>query len=221
MGIVRFNCDMPANEINRLLFYSYVSILEIGAWEGDSTAAMLDAMPYATVVTFEADPRPLKKLVPRFADDRRVLVVPNAVGAVNDRVPWHASHGDIPSELSHGDWSLSSSLHAPTHHLERSPEISFSCNTTVPCVRLDDWVALTHLEQRKPPFDFAWIDVQGAQRDVIEGGRAVLDRIPLIYMEVHHQPEYADEPTAQEVCALLPQHEPVAIFAENILFQLK
>lgn len=246
LTVFDYQRDITIAEIQSLLPMASPSILEIGAWEGDTTEKLLQAMPRAYIMTFEPDPRPLVALKARFAQRMSpsclpvpplvpsqlvpevtcyfdglgaVVVVPTAVGAVTGPVPWYASHGSFPGSCCDGDWSLSSSLRQPTHHLQRSPEITFD-QRTVGCLRLDDWMTLFatgyDLFTR---FDFAWIDVQGAQRDVIAGGFRVLDITPLIYIELHNTPEYEGEPTFEELCALLPNHTPRARFGENVLFE--
>ena len=211
MTIPYYPRDLKANEIRPLVGTS-PHILEIGANNGDTTAEFLAAMPRARVRCYEPDPRPFARLQERFCMDKRVFVANLAIGSVNGRVSFHASHGDIKSKHCHNhDWDLSGSLRKPTRHLERSPEITFS-EDSVLCARLDD-------VEHEIDFDFLWADAQGAQRDIIEGGRATIDRIAWIYCEVHDQPEYDGEVTLPELCQLLPNHEAVARYAENVLFR--
>jgi FkbM family methyltransferase len=193
-------------------------LLEIGAWEGDDTVRLLDAIPGARMLVFEPDPRPYSVLYSRLDTDSRVALLPLAVGAATGTVTWYQSHGDLNSELCRNhDWSLSSSLKKPEHHLVRSPNITFT-ETTVQCVRLDDWLGTYPCV---PTIDFAWIDAQGAQHDIIVGGSQTLNKVRYIYIELHVTPEYAGEPKFKELCELLPAHEPMAQYDENILFKLR
>ena len=214
--------DISAAEIRDLIGPRDQLILEAGAWDGDTTYAMLCAMPDALIVAMEPDSRPLARLHARF-DGREggVQIVPAAAGAVNGVVPWYASHGDLRADCCRdGDWDLSSSLRRPEHHLLRAPEITFDWQE-VRCVRIDDLPA-EFPDIRFPRFyELAFIDVQGAQRDVIAGGRKTLDSTPWIYIELHHTPEYEGEPTFQGLCVLLPRHQAVARYVENILFRLE
>lgn len=183
-------------------------ILEIGANDGTDTLRFLKELN-ATVVCFEPDSRPLARLrerVAAFAD--RVTIYPYALGAINGTADWYASHGERDAIR---DWDYSGSLRKPTAHLTEHPHVTFSTPIPIECRRLDD-LGL-------PSFDFAWIDVQGAQRDVIAGGRVALDAIPWIYIEQHVIPLYDGETTREELCALLPAHRLVARYAENLLFQ--
>ena len=198
------------------------TILEIGAHSGLDTWRFLhpEGGRARQVVAFEPDPRPLarfRKILAQQIVDGSVILYPCAAGRINGRIPWFASHGkpwfaqkDITN--IHNDWDSSGSLHQPTGHKELYPDVTFT-QESVPCLRLDDiWL---------PHFDFAWIDVQGSQRDVIAGGHETLDRIPWIFIECHEEPLYDGEPTLPELCELLPQHAVVDKCNVNILFRKK
>lgn len=203
--------DMQAEDVAVLLHdrFPNPSILEIGANDGEDTARMLRVMPTSTVVAFEPDPRALVRLRAALGSNPRVRIEGKAVGNINGSVPWFASNiDDLPNGLV---WDKSSSLRTPTDHIKVSPEIYFTQDYTVECVRLDD-VDL-------PPFDFAWIDVQGSQRDVIAGGYATLSRIPYIYIECHNYPLYEGEPRPEELFAMFPDHRPTGKWGQNYLFE--
>jgi FkbM family methyltransferase len=191
------------------------TILEIGAHEGSDTASFLTEARAKHVVAFEPDARPAQRfrqrLAPQLAAGGAITFFRCAVGAYTGEVRWFSSHG---AANGCADWDSSSSIHPPTAHLQSHPSITFVSNTTVPCVRLDDVANL-------PTFDFAWIDVQGAQREVIAGGRRVLDATKWLYIECHPVPMYAGETTLSELCALLPAHEAVGKYDWNILFKRK
>ena len=184
-------------------------ILEIGAHDGESTVQFFIDIPNCSVVAYEPDPRPAERFKSRLAGRDRLTFRQVAVGRVNGTVEWYASHGSVAGH--HHDWDYSSSLKRPTGHLDRSKEISFTANNSVPCVRLDD--------EGFDRFDFAWIDAQGAQRDIIEGGRKTLDATSYIYVELHNTPLYDGEPTFDELHALLFNHMAIGRYGENILFK--
>ena len=132
------------------------------------------------------------------------------------------SHRFFPSTGKAGhmdDWDYSGSLNRPTGHRERSPEIDFKEQIEVPTNRLDSWLHVTEIGNRL--IDFAWVDPQGSQRKVIAGGQETLARLRYLYIECHHPfPLYEDEPSREELIALLPDFEPLGIYAQdNILFR--
>lgn len=198
--------DISPREVAMMLPANAV-VIEIGAHDGSETAAILAAKPDCTIICYEPDSRPLARLVERFSNEPRVSIRPWAISSYNGVSAWHASHGKVGHME---DWDYSGSIRQPTHHLERSPEITFD-KDIVQCRRLDDCIA--------GKVDFAWIDVQGAQRDVIAGGRRVLNNTPLVYIECHNVPEYDGEPSFSELCELFPMHDPMSKHGENILFR--
>jgi hypothetical protein len=118
------------------------------------------------------------------------------------------------------DWDYSGSLQQPTRHLTRSPEVKFKDPVAVPCRRLDTWWHREIVEMGLLPIDFIWADVQGGQRGLIAGGTLALAITRWLYIEVHQEPLYDEEPTQDELVALLPGFEPLAMYEqENILFK--
>lgn len=205
---------LTAEEIRDLVGTSPV-MLEIGCHDGSDTVKFLEAMPGIELHCFEPDERPLKRFRKRFAKyDRRLCLIPKAVSNIDGHKPFWASTG----KAGHmEDWDYSGSLRTPTGHLARSPEIKFKEPVPVPCVRLETW-----WRERSwlDLIDFAWIDVQGDQRALIDGGWEVLQKTHWIYIECHHEPLYESEPTQDELIALLPGFEPLAIYdRDNILFR--
>ncbi len=201
-------------------------MLEIGSHEGADTVKFLQAMPGITLYCFEPDQRPISRFKQLIIADPRVVLYEMAVAHVDGDHVFHPSGG----KAGHmEDWDYSGSLNAPTGHRERSPEIIFKEPISVPCIRLDTWLANVtvsgeELEEGIPwheVLDFAWVDPQGSQRKVIAGGQKTLARLRYLYIECHHPfPLYEGEPSREELIALLPDFEPLGIYAQdNILFK--
>ena len=147
-------------------------------------------------------------------DDPRVTLYHSGVGDIDGLKPFNASTG----KAGHmDDWDHSGSYHKPTGHLEQSPEIKFKPPEPMPCIRLDTW---RNINPSTRGIDFAWVDIQGSQRDFIEGGRLTLAITKYLYIECHHTPLYEDEPTQDELMCLLPGFEPLGIYGlDNILLK--
>ncbi len=206
---------LTAEEIRGLVGESPL-MLEIGSHEGADTAKFLAAMPGIELYCFEPDQRPIARFKKRIGDDSRVTLYELAISDCD------GSHRFFPSTGKAGhmdDWDYSGSLNRPTGHRERSPEIDFKEQIEVPTNRLDSWLHVTEIGNRL--IDFAWVDPQGSQRKVIAGGQETLARLRYLYIECHHPfPLYEDEPSREELIALLPDFEPLGIYAQdNILFR--
>ncbi len=190
------------------------AMLEIGSHEGTDTVKFLATMPGARLYCFEPDPRPRERFRHLIAENPRVTLYDQAVADIDGLKPFHQSTG----KAGHmADWDFSGSLHEPTGHLKQSPEIGFKPPVDVRCCRLDTWHTCNpHIRK----VDFAWVDIQGAQVDFIEGAKLTLAATRYLYIEAHHKPLYDGEPTHEELIAILPGFAPLAVYArDNILFK--
>ncbi len=209
--------DMQADEIRALVGESPI-MLEVGSHEGSHTVQFLKAMPGIRLYCFEPDPRPIARFKQTIGDDPRVTLYEQAVADVDGLKPFYASTGKAGDR---DDWDFSGSLHKPTGHLARSPEIKFKEPVNVTCVRLDTWhrIIFCSMCAQIEQIDFAWCDIQGAQRNFIAGARLTLAITRYLYIEAHSEPLYDGEPTHDELIALLPGFEPLGVYGgDNILF---
>ena len=208
-----YPAGLTAEEIRDLVGEA-PAFLEVGSHEGSDTVKFLAAMPGIRIYCFEPDPRPIARFKQTIGDDPRVTLYEQVVADINGLKQFYASTG----KAGHmDDWDYSGSLQRPTGHLAHSPEIRFKEPVPVVCVRLDTWHRL-NLHERA--IDFAWIDIQGSQRAFIAGAQKTLPFIRYLYIEAHHEPMYDGEPTQEELIALLPGFEPLAVYElDNILFQ--
>jgi FkbM family methyltransferase len=208
---------LTAEEIRGMVRNNRPVMIEIGSHEGSDTAKFLEAMPGLRIFCFEPDERAAVRFLEALGTDERVFVCPEAVSDVDGTALFYASTGKAGDR---DDWDFSGSLNTPTGHLSRSPEIGFKEPAAVACRRLDSWLESRSYLRLPPVIDFIWADVQGAQRKVIAGAQKTLARTRFLYIECHETPCYEDEPTADELIALLPGFDPLATYErENILFQ--
>ncbi len=209
-----FSHDLAAAEIRGLVGDSPL-VIEIGSHEGADTAKCLKAMSGITLHCFEPDQRPIARFKTLIGNDLRVTLHEMAVADVDGQHEFHASTGKVGHM---DDWDYSGSLNRPTGHHDRSPEINFKEPVNVLTCRLDTWLRNADITR---PIDFAWVDPQGSQRKVIAGGQETLARLRYLYIECHHpSPLYEGEPSREELIALLPGFEPLAVYAQdNILFE--
>lgn len=210
----RHSRGITAEQIRELIGDS-PTMLEIGSHDGTDTARFLEQMPGARVFCFEPDQRALARFE-TMIDSPAVELCEMAVADIDGERQFWASTGRAGRMA---DWDYSGSLCKPTGHLTRSPEIGFKEPAPVPCIRLDTWLAhRPHLFD--PGIDFIWADVQGSQRLVIAGGNRTLSITKWLYIESHEPPAYANEPTQDELIDELSEtFEPIAFYAENILFK--
>lgn len=142
------------------------TIFDIGANVGDMTFMMLEVFPQATIFAFEPCSPTFQQLRERVMDSPQ-----------RDRVRLF-NHGFYSEECTR-------TLHVTSHHganslfgitpeyHEMNPHIQESGAEDIELVRLDDFVA----EQGIAHIDLIKIDVEGAEYEVLAGGRRTLQSL--------------------------------------------
>lgn len=222
MEVPHHPAGLSAEEIRGMVGDSPL-MLEIGCHDGMDTQRFLDAMPGIELHCFEPDPRPAARWI-RQITDKRAHLYTVAVGASTGLTTLYLSGGDFPSDCNpEHDWDHSSSIRKPTGHLIRDKQVTFGREITVAETTLDEWwfrpfgdsVSCLAL-----PVNFIWADVQGAEGDLIRGGKKVLTQTRYLYTEYYDTPQYEGQPDLSRICALLPrQFELVGLYAGNALFK--
>jgi FkbM family methyltransferase len=157
-------------------------VVDIGANEGNFSAAVLALAPTATVLAVEPSPGPRARLEARFSGQTSVTVVPDAVAATAGTAVFNITEHDH-----------NSSLHAPLdtmRELYHDPGWNVAERIEVPTTTLDDLVGDREVAALK-------IDVQGAELDVIAGGENALQRTAAVLMEVTFVSHYEGDATFQ------------------------
>jgi len=190
-------------------------ILEVGCNDGSHTRQFLDAFPEGRMYCFEPDGRALRRFAQNVQSER-VTLEPIAIGAADGTARFFASRGapsDEWAERLPEGWDLSGSIRPPKQHLVSNPWCRFDAGSTVPVRSLDSWAAeagVTHV-------DFIWADVQGAEGDLIAGGRAVLARTRYFYTEYSNEEMYEGQPDLQSLLDSLPDFEVVERYRDDVL----
>jgi len=162
-------------------------IVEIGAHFGEDSLRFLETFPGVELHCFEPDPRCIKTFR-RYVQDPRAFLYEVALSDVDGTASFYQSYqatdGGAPPEKY--DWidralyneeelsnSGSSSL-KKGYHLNKEETIEVSTQ------RFDSWL---RMKGGPKEIDLAWIDVQGAEKNVLDGMGADLRRIRLVWIE--------------------------------------
>jgi FkbM family methyltransferase len=194
-------------------------ILEIGAHRGTDTGRFLAEFKEIRLYCFEPDPRNIEAFKKNI-NDKRCRLIEAAVSDRDGETTLHMSSGYNPGRwwrlypllektrltnwLSRkkAEWDLSSSIKESVSHAPRTPWLHFPNAVTVRTVALDNWVkgeGLTHI-------DFIWSDVQGAERDMVEGARDTLKKVDYLLMEYGETNTYPLAMGRRETIMLMKLH---------------
>ena len=181
------------------------TVLEIGANDGSHTRMLLQAFPQAALYAFEPDPRAIGKFKANVSSPR-VRLFEIAIGTTDEIAEFHASSGlppGLPPEArayyAQG-WDQSGSLRRPKTHKIVWPWCKFENTIAVPVQRLDSWAQHEGVHE----VDLIWADLQGAEADLIAGGRQTLAATRFLYTEYSNDEWYEGQPDLQQILALLP-----------------
>lgn len=195
-------------------------IIEAGANNGEHSLWLATQFPKATIHCFEPEPRAIERFRSNVGNHPRITLHPFALAATDTTLQFYQSSGTHPSgeipAMPQG-WDLSGSLKKPKLHLDVHPWVAFNSVIEVTARSLDSWCA----EHRIPSVDLLWMDVQGAERDVIQGALKTINSTNLIYTEYSNRELYEGQPSFAELMALLPDFTVAERLPSDVLFKRK
>jgi FkbM family methyltransferase len=178
------------------------TFLELGAHTGTDTVWM-SKLPGVTIHAFEPDPRNCSQPLPNVILHR---------AAIADR------DGSAPFILSKSGWGQtwthSSSIKLPKNHLKRYP-VTFGDLIEVPAITLDSYSRQNNLGV----IDFIWADIQGAEAEMIRGGRQTLARTRYLYTEYSDDELYENQATLADIVQSLPEFRIVELWSDDVLLE--
>lgn len=202
----RFPNGIAPYQIRQLVGRPDPVFLELGCNDGSDSQKFLDEFPEVTLHCFEPDPRAASRFKVR---DHRCKLHQIAIGEHDGELSLYQSGGTPPDNRMQ-DWDLSSSIRKPTGHLAAHPWCSFDSLVPVSVRSLDSWFSENSDLSR---VDFIWADIQGAEGDLICGGRETLKRYTrFLYTEFYDTQMYEGQPTRQEILNMLPEFECIGIY---------
>ena len=143
-------------------------IIEIGCHNGEDTIILSSISRSINIYAFEPDPRISSYLKNKFIKYSNIKFFPYAVTNLNGDQLFYATKVKGKNFKNTGSSSL----------LKSSNLQNISTTFKVPTI------ALSKIEDfEKHKILLIWVDVQGAERQVIESGRAIFDNAKLLWIE--------------------------------------
>lgn len=169
---------------------SPASIVDVGANQGDWTAAMLSVCRPTNILCAEPDPKLATKLRDRFRQQAFVAICETAVG---EKAGF--------AELNLMENPVLNSLRVPTEEMASIfPAFRVKESVRVKVTPLDV------LTEKLGPITLLKIDAQGLEREILAGAAATLARTECVLLEVNFQPHYEGEAGFVELDALMQQY---------------
>lgn len=204
--------ELSFEEIREIVGRDDPLILEIGANNGHHTNIFLKTFPRATIHCFEPDGRASARWR-SFIKDGRATLHDMAIGATTGTATFNMSDGR--EDEYEGGYYGAGSLRPPKHN--NHSWLRFDRTAEVAVSRLDDWMA-ANLPGRV--IDFIWADVQGAEVDLIDGGRAALGNTRWFFTEFNDRESYLGQiPLAGIEERLAADFETECVFPGDVLLR--
>jgi FkbM family methyltransferase len=178
--------------------------IEVGAREARFSLRLKKRMPDLHAIAFEANPKThrtfAESLLQEAASvDYRHAAICDRDGTVALNIP--VARNGVRFKRTHGISSL----------LDRkSPGLDCD-TTTVPALRLDTVIA--GLDAAKV---VAWIDAEGAQREILAGGEHFLEQVLCLYMEVESRPIWEGQALDREIAERLGAYSLVPVMRDSL-----
>lgn len=172
--------------IHLLRAHGITLLFDIGASFGQYVGLMRDIGYDGRVVSYEPTSHAFAQLRQASADDPLWTIENAALGAQAGSAVINLAENSVSSSiLALADAQFASGI-----------GVRYSGRETITVLRLDQEFA-----RHAKPDDKVYLklDVQGFEKQVLEGGRAILDRVALVQMEAALRPTYAGEMKLEEL----------------------
>lgn len=217
---LRRETPIPSSGITKELIRDCVgkdnpTILEIGCNDGTNTLWFLEIFKNPKVYCFEPDPRASARFKRKVGQHASVNLFEIALSNRNGEIVFHQSGGSFGG-MTEG-WDQSGSIRKPKDHLTVHPTVTFDQTITVKTATLDAWCSENRIEH----IDFIWMDVQGAEIDVFNGGINALAKTDFIYTEYNNRELYEGQFTLKQLLERLRDFKVLIRYSDDVLLVRK
>lgn len=205
---------MNKTEIKNIIGKKDSIIFEIGAADGGDTQQFLNEFSDVSSRFFCFEPEPTN--IVRFVDRKfpnNVELFKGVVSNINGIITFNRSADQNFEDALR----YSGSIKKPKEHLKEWPHIVFKDQIEVNSITLDTFCKNKNINL----IDFIWADVQGAEEDIILGGKEMFkDKVRFLYTEYSNIEYYEGQKNLDYILNLLgPNWSLVQDFRTDALFK--
>lgn len=158
-------------------------IVEAGAFNGNDSVKMAQALPKGMIYAFEPDPNNFLTLQKNIEGVDNIIIYEMALSDSIGTAEFHQSE-----DPNHPNSAQSGSLLVPKEHLNYSSVI-FPTIVEVKTITLDAWAIQNNIDR----VDFLWFDMQGEELNALMAGTEILKTVTAIFTEVELVEAYANQ----------------------------
>lgn len=182
-------------------------IFELGCYDGYLIKPYYDysATKPLHYFAFEADPENFKKMLANENIPKEVILMNKAIANYTGVTEFNQSSGKFNNEGN--EYDVCGSIRSPKEVNIIFPFIKFK-KIQVECIKLDDFCKEKNIQH----IDIILADIQGAEKNMIEGGIEIIKNIKFMFLEKCNDEYYEGMLTAQMLKDFLS--DTFAIYAE-------
>lgn len=215
------NTAITGDLIKKLIGKDDPIILDIGCNDGSESLWLSSLFSKAQVYSFEPDPRARQRFTQNVKEgESRIKLFDIAISDQDGEIDFYCSDGSPEEgwEEMHPDgWDLSGSIRKPKKHLKIYEWCKFEKTIKVKAMKLDTW----RHQNGVGHIDFIWADVQGAEVDLIKGGREALSHTRYFYTEYNDDELYEGQLPLRKLLRLIPGYEVLHRYQDDVLLKNK
>jgi FkbM family methyltransferase len=189
--------------LQRIIGINAKVILEIGGHYGEDTLRFYKYFPHSKIYSFEPDPRNIQIFKKICSNIPSIQLIEKAVSDKhNDSILFYMAYSDMKGKLqdkynfiNEEEYKILKLNNSGSSSIKKSTrkDLINSENIMVDTIKLDNWVIENNIDK----IDLIWIDVQGAEKDVIIGSKNILNNVNFILLE-YGETEYENSLTKKE-----------------------
>ncbi len=199
------NSEIPVKKqlLNYFNVDKLLTIFDIGSCEGEDSIRYSKLFPKAIIHSFEPNPlnyNKAKKNIQNYNAMQNItlnnIALSNSIGTKK----MYISSGHPKGTENNSKWNYgnkSSSLLKPNMSLMKK---NYSWLTFNDVINVQTSTLLTYCDNNNiKEIDFVHLDVQGAEKKVLEGAGALMVKIKMIFLEVENVELYINQPLKNEI----------------------
>lgn len=196
------------------------TILEAGCNDGTHTLWFLEMFNNPFLYCFEPDPRAARRFKEKVGQRSNVVLLEQGLSGRTGKMTFYQSDGvlDAAQVTSQDDgWDQSGSIKRPKRHVKSYPSISFGRTIEIQTCTIDSWSREYNIQS----VDLIWMDVQGAELDVLTGGQETLKVTRLVLAEYSDEKLYEGQCTLRQLIRFMESHGFVVLkrYPRDVLFR--
>lgn len=196
-----------------------IVIFEVGCADGRDTRQFLNEFgDNLKIYTFDPEPINVKAMTELGVEncvgnlnddivyDSRHIFHPYAMSDVDGKITFHRSRDTGYDDKGHSRGRYSGSIHKPIDQLKGWPHIVFDDSVEVETRTLDSFCKEYDIKH----INFLWMDTQGAEGRIFNGGEETLKNIDYVYTEYYNQNMYENQVYFEQLQELLSEFTLIA-----------